>query len=359
MAKKKTKKRRRRSMDLDEERDYGSDPDIPTVLDADEIIDKAFRRASKVMVPDHKPFFSARKTAEAKLSSVAGTIDATLSRYIATFPDFNVLHPFHRDLYGTIFELDKAQRSLASLRWCKAQVATIARKNASQIHRSKSRDFISKKVKEAYGRINSVVQEVKRDLKALALVREKLQKVPRIEVDCQTAVVAGAPNVGKSQLVRQLSTGKPEVAPYPFTTKAVSVGHFEYRRIKFQVLDTPGILDRPWAKRNKIEHQAIMALRHLAHATIFMFDPTEECGTDMEGQSNLLKEILEKFVGEDPKLFIVLNKSDIKDRWKEVILNDVEEVFEVSSMVGDGVEELKEAVSKFLRKRVMDSGRLF
>ena len=41
------------------------------------------------------------------------------------------------------------------------------------------------------------------------------------------AVLAGMPNVGKSSLVRALSSGTPEVNDYPFTTRGVSVGHVD------------------------------------------------------------------------------------------------------------------------------------
>jgi nucleolar GTP-binding protein len=354
--KRKRTRRRGRSGDPDVEMEYGSDPEIPTILDADELIDKAFRRASKVVVPDSKPFYQARKTASAKMDSVAGTIGATLERYIASFPDFNTLHPFHKDLYTTLFDIGKAQKSLSALQWCKGQVASIASKTASQINRTKSKEFVSMKVKEAYGRINSVVQQVKKDLLFLAEVKEALDKVHRIDVRTPTAVVAGSPNVGKSLLVTKMSSGKPEVAPYPFTTKAVTVGHFFHRRVRLQVLDTPGILDRPLAERNKIELQAVLALRHLAQATVFIFDPTEECGASLEAQRRLLDEVRDKFAPSGSKVFIVWNKVDIRDRWKE---GAPDGAFEISAKDGAGVEGLMAEVAAYLFKRVMESDRLF
>jgi nucleolar GTP-binding protein len=351
----KKKRRRRRSYDPEAEKEYGADPDIPTVLTAQEIIEKAFKRASKVSVPDKKAFYAARKTAMAKLDSVSGTIGSTLERYVTAFPDFDTLHPFHKDLYAVLFDVKRGQKALSSIQWSRGQVASIAKKSSSQIQRSKSRDFIGKKVKEAYGRINSVLEEVDDDLQLLADIREALDKVPKIVVDMPTAVVAGSPNVGKSLLVRKLSTGKPEVAPYPFTTKAVSVGHFEQRRIRYQVLDTPGLLDRPLAKRNKIEQQAVLALRHLAEATVFIFDPTEECGTSLDVQRKLLEEI-ERDFAKGTKVFEVYNKSDISERWAS---DAPEDAFVISAMKGDGIDELKEAVAGFLRKRIMESDRLF
>ena len=54
-----------------------------------------------------------------------------------------------------------------------------------------------------------------------------------------------------------------EVQPYAFTTKSLFVGHLDYRYLRWQVVDTPGILDHSLEERNTIEMQAITALAHL------------------------------------------------------------------------------------------------
>ena len=46
-----------------------------------------------------------------------------------------------------------------------------------------------------------------------------------------------------------------EVQPYAFTTKSLYVGHTDYKYLRWQVIDTPGILDRPLEERNTIEMQ--------------------------------------------------------------------------------------------------------
>jgi nucleolar GTP-binding protein len=50
-----------------------------------------------------------------------------------------------------------------------------------------------------------------------------------------------------------------QVQPYAFTTKSLYVGHLDYRYQRWQVIDTPGILDRPLEERNTIEMQARIA----------------------------------------------------------------------------------------------------
>lgn len=57
--------------------------------------------------------------------------------------------------------------------------------------------------------------------------------------------LVGAPNVGKSSLVRLFSSGKPEVQNYPFTTKGINMGHILVDEKRFVFTDTPGVLPRP------------------------------------------------------------------------------------------------------------------
>ena len=90
--------------------------------------------------------------------------------------------------------------------------------------------------------------------------------------------MAGSPNVGKSALITSLSSGEPEIAAYPFTTKQLHLGHFMNRRRKYQMVDTPGLLDRPMHKRNDIEMQAISALENLGSLVLFLIDESENCG---------------------------------------------------------------------------------
>ncbi len=56
-----------------------------------------------------------------------------------------------------------------------------------------------------------------------------------------TAVILGGPNAGKSQLLAALTRAHPEIAPYPFTTRAPMPGMMPWEDVMVQLVDTPPI----------------------------------------------------------------------------------------------------------------------
>ena len=86
----------------------------------------------------------------------------------------------------------------------------------------------------------------------------------------------------------QVTRADVEVQPYAFTTKALYVGHTDYKYLRWQVIDTPGILDHPLEERNTIEMQAITALAHLRAAVLYIFDVSEQCGFTLKQQVQIL-----------------------------------------------------------------------
>ena len=81
--------------------------------------------------------------------------------------------------------------------------------------------------------------------------------------------IVGLPNVGKSSFMNKITRGNVDVQPYAFTTKSLFVGHCDYKYLRWQVIDTPGILDHSLEERNTIEMQAIIALAHLTCSVLY------------------------------------------------------------------------------------------
>ncbi|MFW6435709.1 MAG: NOG1 family protein, partial [Halovenus sp.] len=187
--------------------------------------------------------------------------------------------------------------------------------------------------KQAFARLADVTRQVSDDLAALGEARNDLRQFPDIRPDEPAIVVAGYPNVGKSSFVNRVTRADNEIAAYPFTTTQIHVGHLERDHIRYQLVDTPGLLDRPPEERNDIEEQAISALAHLADAVLVLVDASGECGFPIEVQLELRDALLERFA--DVPVLTVCNKSDRS--------RDVEADHYMSVTEGDNVEGVLEA----------------
>ena len=156
----------------------------------------------------------------------------------------------------------------------------------------------------------TLIKRLKDPLAYLDQVRQHLARLPDINPTTRTLLVAGFPNVGKSSFVRSVTRADTPVEPYAFTTKSLFVGHLDYKYLRYQVIDTPGILDHPLEEMNTIEMQSVTALAHLRAAVCFFIDVSEQCGYSLKAQCNLFKSIKPLFANK--MVFIVLNKMDIK-----------------------------------------------
>lgn len=83
----------------------------------------------------------------------------------------------------------------------------------------------------------------------------------------------------------------------------------DYKYLRWQVIDTPGVLDQPLEDRNTIEMQAITALAHIRAAILFIMDPSEQCTYGLNEQINLFESIRPLFANKP--VLIGANKCDL------------------------------------------------
>jgi len=296
---------------------------LPTVPKSQDLLDKAFRRASRYAKSDESAVM------------VAGNILAdNLANLIRKFPSFETLPPFYREIVEIIIGVDAIRLKLSRLQWASQQIRKITRTSLSDMKHSDDSAFYKK---AALGRMSSVIKSIDKDLEFLKESREKLRWIPTLDPELPTILVAGFPNVGKSSFISQITDAKPKIASYPFTTKEIQIGHFTRGHQKYQVVDTPGLFDRPFEDRNQIERQAIAALRHLKGAVIFIIDPSEHSGYRLEPQLHLAEEIKSWI---DLPILIVSNKSD---------LTTCEGVMGMSSLTGEGISEVVDRLTTLLK----------
>ncbi|MBZ3935910.1 NOG1 family protein [Methanimicrococcus blatticola] len=312
---------------------------IKTIPTSEELLDKAYSRSVRTMAGKTIDGPTSRCEAnEAMLLTAANILTDNLASITKMFPSFDNISPFYYDLADILIGVDDLKKSLNNVKWASEKIHSMSREYIGKIRGNKTPDVPRK---EAFGRMSSIIGSISKDLLLLGEARNVLRKLPDVREE-PTVIVAGYPNVGKSSFVKSVTNATPEVASYPFTTKGIHIGHMEREGLRYQIIDTPGLLDRPMSERNEIELQAITALRRLDAIVLILIDPSESCGYDIEAQLKLAHEIQDQFV--IPSI-IVANKAD-RDEFKKP--DEIEYI--ISTMTGEGIENLVEKLIGMLPK---------
>jgi nucleolar GTP-binding protein len=291
---------------------------LPTVPTSEELLNKSFRRAS-------------RATDDESMVQNAGNIlSDNLSILIKKFPSFENLPPFYREMADIIAGVDRIRISLSRLSWASRQIRLISKEYVGTIRRSRGLDTTPAR-KSAFGRYSSVMRSIEKDLLFLNEARNLLRKMPTINPAVPTILIAGYPNVGKSSFIVRVTGARPEIAMYPFTTRGIFVGHFMRGDQKYQVVDTPGLLDRPMEERNEIERQTVAALSHLQGVVLFILDPSEHCGYLIDSQLSLADDLKNWLT---LPVLVVANKADI------LRFGADKDMLHMSTETGQGVNEV-------------------
>ncbi len=313
---------------------------VPTVLSAEELTDKAFHRATKITVNGTNALDAKKKTTLAKITASGDIVKDAFTGYVNKFPRVDKDDDFFPELIDLVIGIDQYKKSLGAMNWAANKTEHIKNESLKNVRHSKDVPEIEAIKKSFYGRLSSIIKQVSKDLDFLQECKNKFRNLPAVDSKVATLVVAGFPNVGKSKIVSTLSSATPEIAPYPFTTKGIVIGHMDDEWRKYQIIDTPGLLDRSIDERNDIEKQAILALRYLTHVILFILDPSETCGYSMEKQMALLDSVRKGF--KNVPIIVAESKNDILKRDSDNI--------NFSAESGDNVDELRTIIIKELRK---------
>lgn len=280
---------------------------ISPVPSHQDLLDVAFRRGKTLasQVKSKKKGVSSRlgklKNAElARLECMKTIIEERLTKILTQFPETMKMSEFYQELMKVTLDFPKFKQSFGAVNWAIKKIREFWKDYNSKIARCNDMETIPKYKMQFFGRISSVIKQIRKNLDYLEKCRITMRKYPWIK-DIPTIAIAGFPNVGKTTLLWKLTGSKPDIKPYAFTTKGINVG---YVGKKIQILDTPGTLNR-FSKMNDIEKIAYLAMKHVADKIIYVFDPTETY--DMEMQEELLKEI-KKF---KKPVYLFVSKTDI------------------------------------------------
>ncbi|GMI78854.1 hypothetical protein like AT1G50920 [Hibiscus trionum] len=233
-----------------------------------------------------------------------------LSTIIEEFPRLDEIHPFYGDLLHVLYNKDHYKLALGQINTARNLISKIAKdyvkllKYGDSLYRCKSLKVA------ALGRMCTVIKRIGPSLAYLEQIRQHMARLPSIDPNTRTILICGYPNVGKSSFMNKITRADVDVQPYAFTTKSLFVGHTDYKYLRYQVIDTPGILDRPFEDRNIIEMCSITALAHLRAAVLFFLDISGSCGYSIAQQAALFHSIKSLFMNKP--LIIVCNKTDLQ-----------------------------------------------
>ena len=244
-----------------------------------------------------------------KVKYTSETFSEKLSAILDGFPRLADIHPFHKDLLNTLYDADHFRIALGQLNTAKGLIETVSRDYIRLLKYGQSLFQCKQLKRAALGRMATICKRLKDPLLYLEQVRQHLGRLPSIDPNTRTLLICGYPNVGKSSFLKNISRADVDVQPYAFTTKSLFVGHFDYKMLRFQAIDTPGILDHPLEEMNTIEMQSITAIAHLRSAILYFMDLSEQCGYSVQAQMALFQSIKPLFANK--LVFIVINKIDI------------------------------------------------
>jgi len=233
-----------------------------------------------------------------------------LSRILEDFPRVDDVHPFYSDLLNVLYDKDHYKLALGQLNTARAMIDKIAKDYVKLLKYGDSLYRCKQLKRAALGRMCTIMKKHAASLAYLEQVRQHMSRLPSIDPNTRSILVCGYPNVGKSSFMNKVTRADVEVQPYAFTTKSIYVGHTDYKYLRWQVLDTPGILDRPLDERNTIEMQSITALAHLRAVVLYIVDISEQCGFSIAQQAALFHSIKPLFANKP--LVVAINKIDVR-----------------------------------------------
>lgn len=333
---------------------------IPTATEFIDIVLSKTQRKTPTVIHKSYAISRIRHFYMRKIKFLQQTVHDKLTIVLQDFPKLDDIHPFYADLMNVLYDKDHYKLALGQINTARHLVDNVAKDYVRLMKFGDSLYRCKQLKKAAMGRMCTIMKRQAQSLQYLEQVRQHLSRLPSIDPNTRTLLICGFPNVGKSSFINKMTRADVDVQPYAFTTKSLFVGHMDYRYLRWQVIDTPGILDHSLEERNTIEMQAITALAHLRAAVLYVMDVSGQCGHNLHEQAELFNNIRPLFANKP--LIVCVNKVDIKKisdltEEEQAIFEEFKKdeipVYEMSTMTEEGLNTVKtEACDKLLSQRV-------
>jgi nucleolar GTP-binding protein len=335
----------------------------------DIVLMKTQRKTPTVIHPGYK-ITRIRSFYMRKVKFTQQSIDEKFAAMLTEFPKLDDIHPFYADLMNVLYDRDHYKLALGQINTSRNIIGSIARDYLRLLKYGDSLFRCKQLKRAALGRMCTMIKKLKAPLGYLEEIRKHMSRLPALDPNTRTLLLTGYPNVGKSSFMNKVTRAEVDVQPYAFTTKGLYVGHMDHRYLRFQCVDSPGVLDRPIEERNTIEMQAITALAHLQCCVLYFLDISEQCGYPLDQQLKLFESLRPLF--SKKQVIIVANKTDvvpyeslpshIRSQIESIAQQANAEVIPMSNVSEENVSQLKNrACDKLLEARVdakLSAGRV-
>ncbi|KAF8312872.1 P-loop containing nucleoside triphosphate hydrolase protein [Clavulina sp. PMI_390] len=283
---------------------------VPTSADFLDIVLSKTQRKTPTVIHKNFKISRIRNFYMRKVKFTQEAFDEKLNAILQDFPILDNLHPFMSSLLNVLYDKNHYKLALGQINTARHLIDQVGKDYVRLLKFGDSLYRCKQLKRAALGRMATVMRRQKDPLAYLEQVRQHLARLPSIDPNTRTLLICGYPNVGKSSFMNKVTRADVDVQPYAFTTKSLFVGHLDYKYLRWQVIDTPGILDHPLEEMNTIEMQSITAMAHLRSAILYFMDLSEQCGYTVEAQCKLFHSIKPLFSNK-PTL-IVFNKTDVR-----------------------------------------------
>jgi GTP-binding protein len=162
--------------------------------------------------------------------------------------------------------------------------------------------------------------------------------------------LVGHPNVGKSTLLAKLSSARPKIADYPFTTLSPSLGMVRLNESKsFVLADIPGLIEGAHQGKGL----GLQFLKHIQRTKLLLY-LLDVTSPDIKSDYQTLQNEIKLF---DPQLFrrprvVAINKIDLIPQAKTSKFNDAQNnICYISALTGEGLKSLLDIIRLELEKQ--------